>query len=163
MYRFWTHLLSGEMVNIDETTFQVLREPDRKNTTKSYLWSFRGGTKEHPAVIFEYHRTRNGDFLKDIFQDYQGYVMTDGYHEYERPLLWVGKIGYSEEVRVVRMRLLLFTSITESAKANGHEPCWYWRYVLERLPYIRTNEELDTLLPWIVKPEFIKAYFSNKK
>ncbi|MCB1190957.1 MAG: transposase domain-containing protein [Leptospiraceae bacterium] len=53
-------------------------------------------------------------------------------------------------------------SITESAKANGHEPFWYWMYVLERLPFIRTNEELDTLLPWVITPEFIKAYFKNR-
>ncbi|MCP5492969.1 MAG: hypothetical protein H7A23_00295 [Leptospiraceae bacterium] len=33
---------------------------------------------------------------------------------------------------------------------------------MERLPFMRTNEELDTLLPWVITPEFIKAYFKNR-
>jgi transposase len=55
-----------------------------------------------------------------------------------------------------------YYSVSETAKANGHEPYWYVRYVLELLPFIKTNEELDTLLPWVVKPETVKAYFANK-
>ena len=46
---------SGPLINADETILQVLNEPGRKDTTKSYAWIFRGGTEENPAVIFEYH------------------------------------------------------------------------------------------------------------
>jgi transposase len=42
---------SGPLINIDETTLQVLNEPGRANTTKSYMWVFCGGTPEHPAVV----------------------------------------------------------------------------------------------------------------
>jgi transposase len=33
----------GPLINIDESPFQVLKEPGRRNTTKSYMWVYRGG------------------------------------------------------------------------------------------------------------------------
>jgi transposase len=38
-------------------------------------------------------------------------------------------------------------SIIETAKANGHEPYWYLRYLFERLPKAKTTEEYRALLP----------------
>ena len=73
---------SGPLINADETILQVLNEPNRKNTTKSYAWIFRGGSKENPAVIFEYHPTRAGKAARDFLKDYKGYVQSDGYSGY---------------------------------------------------------------------------------
>ena len=36
-------VLSSHYINIDETSLQVLHEPGRKATTKSYMWIFRRG------------------------------------------------------------------------------------------------------------------------
>jgi transposase len=74
---------SGPLINIDETTVQVLKEPDRSNTAKSYMWVFRGGTKDHPLIIYQYRPTRSGEVAKDFIGDYQGYVQTDGYTGYD--------------------------------------------------------------------------------
>ena len=73
---------SGPLINTDETILQVLNEPNRKNTTKSYAWIFRGGTEENPAVIFEYHPTRAGKAARDFLKDYKGYVQSDGFSGY---------------------------------------------------------------------------------
>lgn len=74
---------SGPLINIDETTVQVLKEPDRPNTAKSYMWVFRGGTKDHPLIIYQYRPSRSGEVAKDFIGDYQGYVQTDGYGGYD--------------------------------------------------------------------------------
>ncbi len=42
-------------------------------------------------------------------------------------------------------------SLVETAKANGLKPDEYYRYVLKRLPYAQTVEDLEALLPWNVK------------
>lgn len=42
-------------------------------------------------------------------------------------------------------------SLIEMAKANDLKPDAYYRYILERLPYAETVEELEALLPWNVK------------
>ena len=47
-------------------------------------------------------------------------------------------------------------SVVETAKANGLKPDVYYTYVLERLPYAETVEDLEALLPWNVKAELEK-------
>jgi len=77
-----SEILSGPLVNIDETTVQVLKEPGRVNTSQSYMWVFRGGPPDKPALVFQYHPTRSGQVPKDYLGDYQGYAQTDGYKGY---------------------------------------------------------------------------------
>jgi len=74
---------SGPIVNMDETTVQVLAEPGRANTTKSFMWVARGGTPEKPVVLFRYHPTRAGSVAAEILGDFKGYLQTDGYSGYE--------------------------------------------------------------------------------
>lgn len=74
----------GPIVNMDETTLQVLNEPGQANTTKSYLRAFRGGSPERPAIVFHhYAATRSGTVANDILGDkFQGFIQTDGYAGY---------------------------------------------------------------------------------
>ena len=74
---------SGPLINIDETTVQVMKEPNRSNKTKSYMWIFRGGDPDGPALIYQYHPTRSGDIVSEYLKGYQGYVQTDGYVGYD--------------------------------------------------------------------------------
>jgi transposase len=73
---------SGPLINIDETTLQVMQEKGRQNKTKSYVWIFRGHAEERPAVVFEYHPTRSGQAAVDFCKGYVGYVQSDGYSGY---------------------------------------------------------------------------------
>jgi len=76
-------ILAGPLIQADETPVQVLNESGKKNTSKSYMWIFRGGTRERPGIIFEYHPTRAGDVAAEFLQEYTGVVQTDGYSGYE--------------------------------------------------------------------------------
>ncbi|MEW5994662.1 MAG: IS66 family transposase [Candidatus Zixiibacteriota bacterium] len=76
-------ILSGPLINVDETTVQVLSEPGRSPTQKSYMWLFRGGDPERPALEFQYHPTREGEVAATYLNDYKGYVQTDGYVGYD--------------------------------------------------------------------------------
>lgn len=51
------------MIQADETTLQVLQEPGRDPTTKSYMWIFRRGDPEKPVLIYEYDGYSGYDFL----------------------------------------------------------------------------------------------------
>jgi len=73
---------SGPVINMDETPVQVLREPGRKNTTKSYMWVARGGPPERPVVLFHYDPGRSGKVAAELVGDFQGYLQTDGYAGY---------------------------------------------------------------------------------
>ncbi len=76
-------VLSGPLIQVDETPVQVLNEPNRSNHTKSYMWVFRGGTRAAPVVIFEYHPSREGKIAADFLDGYEGVVQTDGYAGYD--------------------------------------------------------------------------------
>jgi transposase len=78
-----TEILSGPLVNIDETTVQVLKEPGRANTTQSYMWIFRGGPPDQAALVYQYHPSRSGQVPRDYLKDYRGFVQTDGYSGYD--------------------------------------------------------------------------------
>ena len=73
---------SGPLINMDETTVQVLKEPGRSNTTKSYMWVFRGGLLNHPVIIYQYHPTRASKvahrggrwFQKDFRDPFRKYI-----------------------------------------------------------------------------------------
>ena len=71
-------ILQGLIINIDETTAQVLKEPKQ---SKCYMWVFKGGAPGKPIIIilFQYHPTRSGDVTSDFLNGYQGIVQTDGY------------------------------------------------------------------------------------
>jgi transposase len=73
----------GPMVNIDESPFQVLKEPGRRDTSKSYMWVFCGGPLDSPTVVYQYHPTRSGKVVRDMLKDYLGYVQSDGYSGYD--------------------------------------------------------------------------------
>jgi transposase len=73
---------SGPLINIDETTVQVLREPDRAATTKSYMWVCRGGTPDRPGLMYHYAPSRSAEVAKALLEGYSGVVQTDGYAGY---------------------------------------------------------------------------------
>ena len=80
---FIDEVLSGFVIQADETTLQVLQEPGRNPTTKSYMWIFRRGDPEKPVLIYQYHATRGGDVAKEFLRDFEGCVQTDGYSGYD--------------------------------------------------------------------------------
>ncbi len=75
---------SGPMINIDESPFQVLKEPGRSDITKSYMWVFCGGPLHAPTVLYQYHPTRSGSVVRDMLEDYLGFVQSDGYSGYDQ-------------------------------------------------------------------------------
>ncbi len=79
----WRDILASRLVGMDETPVQVMKEPGRKNTTKSYMWLFRGGEETRPIVIFRYAPTRGSEFINSEFADYEGVIQTDGYQGYK--------------------------------------------------------------------------------
>lgn len=79
-------LLEREVLCADETTLQVLREPGKKATTKSYMWLYRTGNDgtNQPIVLYEYQPNRSLQHPKSFLKGYKGYLHTDGYEVYHK-------------------------------------------------------------------------------
>lgn len=76
-------LRAGPVLQIDETTVQVLGEEGRADTTKSYMWVARGGPADSPVIVYRYSPTRAAVTAHQILTGYTGYVQTDGYGGYD--------------------------------------------------------------------------------
>jgi transposase len=74
---------SGPLIGIDETPLQVLNEAGRDNTTKSYMWVFRGGPPDSPILLYQYQRTRSGRVALEFLNDYNGYIQSDDFSGYD--------------------------------------------------------------------------------
>ena len=108
-------LRQGPVIQIDETTVQVLKEPGRTAQQSSYMWVFRGGPPGRPVLIYQYRPTRSGTVAAEMLGDYQGYVQTDGFSGYDfldkRP--GVTHLGCLVHVR---------RKFVEAQKASGPSP-----------------------------------------
>lgn len=77
-------LLDSAFILVDETVVQVLKEPNRKPTSQSYMWVQTGGPPDKPVVIYDYDPSRGSAVPVRLLHDYRGYLMTDGYTAYNR-------------------------------------------------------------------------------
>ncbi len=75
-------LLRRDILHADETELQVLREPERSATSKSYMWLYRTGRGSPPIVLFDYQTTRASKHPRRYLTGFSGYLHVDGYPGY---------------------------------------------------------------------------------
>lgn len=80
--RFLDEIRNHDIVQADETPFQVLKEDGKRATSSSYLWALRGAGLEHPLLYYEYDPSRSGEVPKRLLRDFEGFLQTDGYEGY---------------------------------------------------------------------------------
>jgi len=93
-------LLSYDILQMDETTVQVLKESGKKAQSKSYLWLQRGGPPQQPVVLYHYDPGRGAGVAKRLLAGFMGYLQTDGYDGYnavvaENQLIHVGCMAHA--------------------------------------------------------------------
>ena len=71
-------LLAYDIIQMDETTVQVLNEPGRSAQSKSYLWVQRGGPPERPVLLYDYDPSRGAGVPKRLLEGFKGTLQTDG-------------------------------------------------------------------------------------
>jgi transposase len=74
-------LLESGLVQCDETQQQVLKEPNRRAESQSYMWVRHA--PERKIVLFHYDVSRSASVPKELFEGYQGILQTDGYAGYD--------------------------------------------------------------------------------
>ncbi len=75
-------LLGYDVIQMDETPVQVLKEPGKTPQSKSYLWVQRGGPPDRPVLLYDYDPSRSGAVPRRLLADYTGTLQTDGYEGY---------------------------------------------------------------------------------
>ena len=75
-------MLEYDIIQMDETPVQVLKEPDKRAQSKSYIWVQRGGPPARPVVLYDYDPGRSAQVPKRLLEGFKGYLQTDGYDGY---------------------------------------------------------------------------------
>jgi transposase len=74
--------LAYDVLQMDETTVQVLKEDGRAAKDKSFMWVRRGGAPGQPTILFDYAATRAASVPLELLAEYQGYLQSDDYSGY---------------------------------------------------------------------------------
>lgn len=85
-------LCKEPVLHADETTLQVLKEPGRSSTSKSYMWLYRtSGCAKQAIVLYEYQPTRKAEHAEAFLKGFSGWLHADGYqgYLYFDVLLWL--------------------------------------------------------------------------
>jgi len=77
------HILEQSVIHMDETTVQVLNEPDKTAQSKSYMW-LMACFGDQPATLFHYAPTRRLTIPQQMLNEDVGALMVDGYEGYQR-------------------------------------------------------------------------------
>jgi len=74
--------------HLDETTLQVLNEPNRQNTTTSYLWGIRSGPPGQEIILFHYDTRKSyealASWISPYLKDFRGCIVTDEAKSYNK-------------------------------------------------------------------------------
>ena len=77
-------LLRESVLHADETPVQVMKEANRKNTAKSYMWLYATGAfAKHKIRLFRYASGRGMEYQVEFLKGFNGYLHTDGYSAYD--------------------------------------------------------------------------------
>ena len=126
-------LTASGYVQADETPVQVMDEPNRKNTSTSYMWLYRSAKPDKPVVLFDYRETRQANWPKEILDGYKGYLQTDGYKGYD----WVEDKSDITHLGCMAHARRPFAELVKLAKKTGksHQAVAYFQklYAIEKI------------------------------
>lgn len=78
-------LFDYDIASADETRLQVLHEPGRDPTTKSWLWIRRGGPPGKQVILVNYDPSRSAAVPNALLGDFKdGYLVVDAYAGYRQ-------------------------------------------------------------------------------
>lgn len=76
------NIIAYDLTQADETPVQVMGEPERANTSTSYMWCYRGGGKNNLSIVYDYQETRGGYHAEQFLSGFKGFLQTDAYAGY---------------------------------------------------------------------------------
>ena len=92
-------LLDHDIIQMDETTVQVLKETGRAPQSQSYMWVRRGGPPDQTVILFDYDPSRGAKVPVRLLQGFRGILQTDGYEGYAavtrgNDMTWIGCLAH---------------------------------------------------------------------
>ncbi len=172
---FIKELLKSDYLQVDETPVQVMNEPGKRNTSKSYIWAYRSAIPDKKLMLYEYQPSREGKWPEQLLSDFKGYLQTDGYKGYN----WAKTKADITQLGCMAHARRPFAELVKIAKTTGksHQAIAYIKkiYAVEKqaktiglspeqrksLRLEKAKPHLDKLLEWVEKS--LKTAVPNSK
>ena len=78
-------LIAGDIIMLDDTPLQVLREPDKPAKSKSYAWVYRTDRfAPMQIILYDYQARHTMDGVKAFLQGFSGWLQGDGFPGYDQ-------------------------------------------------------------------------------
>jgi len=88
-------VLLSRILAIDETPIKVGVNREKHKMKKGYIWPIYG---EQNEIVYNYHQSRGAVVLKELLEDYQGTILSDGYSAYKSYVDGLKAAGLSESI-----------------------------------------------------------------
>ena len=81
----YDEIKKSDVIHVDETPTQVLKEEGRRAQQKSYMWVYANGRYEPRQIrLYEYQPTRSAQHPIRFLDGYGNYLQADGYAGYKK-------------------------------------------------------------------------------
>jgi transposase len=114
-------IIGYDVAYSDETTVQVLKDPNKGVGSKKYMWLFAGGRPDKFAYYYHYHHARSHDVLLKFFDGYKGYIHCDGFPGYDTLASKSSDIILSGCLYHARRRFVEITKVIQSKEGVAHD------------------------------------------
>jgi len=154
-------LLKHNVLHIDETTVQVLKEPGKAAQSKSYMWLYRtSGEARNQIILYDYQPDRRYIRPREFLGEFSGFIHTDGYEAYHKlpdNITVVGCLAHLRRKFVDGLKILPKERKKDSSLLRGVEYCdKLFRYERE-FTLLTPKERLDKRQS-LSKPLFDEFY-----
>lgn len=75
-------ILSGDIINTDDTPVPTLDPKNKGSTHRSYLWVYIGD-ETHPFIVYDFTWTRSGIGPREFLGNFEGYIQADAFGGYD--------------------------------------------------------------------------------
>lgn len=131
----------SEIIQMDETSVQVLKEDGRAAETKSFMWVMRGGDEKRKITLFHYSPTRNGEVPLKLLENFKGFLQTDGYEGYTKA---VSAYKLTHVGCLAHIRRKFYDLVKGDRKSEtGKKALWYIGKIYEKERKLRAENMSD--------------------
>jgi transposase len=118
-------IIGYDVAYSDETTLQVLKDPNKGAASKKYMWLFAGGPPDKFVYYYHYHHSRSHEVAANFFEKYKGYIHCDGFPGYDTLAAKSSDIVLSGCLYHARRKFVEITKIIKSKEGVAYDVLKY--------------------------------------
>jgi transposase len=133
----------------DETTVQVLKDPNKGIKSKKYMWLFAGGEPDKFCFYYRYHHSRSHEVAHEFFDGYKGYIHCDGFPGYDALAAKFTDIKLSGCLYHARRKFVEIIKVTKAKDGVAHDVLLYITKLAdieEQIKELSTNDKFNLRL-----------------